>query len=154
MASNIFFYFFYYYYLSFKLFPMMMVVLFFFVSVFGFGGCVGMLWRSLFLLFFVGFCSTLVVVVIVAVDVGVVDIVIVIVVVVVLFYVVIKLFNAIIVITSWRIKFINWNASHSILPCPFSCKFIIFFSIRFIYSCNLWHQWIVWIWITEQRANW
>lgn len=41
-----------------------------------------------------------------------------------------------------------WNASHSILSCPLPRKLIVFFSIGFVYSSDLWYERIVWIGIT------
>lgn len=40
-----------------------------------------------------------------------------------------------------------------VLSRPFQRISIVLFSVCLIQLCNLWHKWIIWIWIREQRAN-
>lgn len=54
----------------------------------------------------------------------------------------------------WMLKSTEIGASHGILARPFTCQFIIFLPVSFVYPGYLWYQWVVWIWITQQGAYW
>ena len=42
---------------------------------------------------------------------------------------------------------------HSVFPCPFRGRFIVFSNVRFVNSCNIRHQGIVWVWWFQQWNN-
>ena len=42
---------------------------------------------------------------------------------------------------------------HCIFSCPFLCQFGILGQICFIYTSNVWHQRVIWIWVGEQRTD-
>ena len=53
---------------------------------------------------------------------------------------------------TWPVKQ-QWSDSHGVLTSPLSGSCLVLGSVALVDVGDLWHEWIIWVWISQERTD-